>query len=352
MSNWYVNLLEQIKNNGTVSAPRGKQIHELINASMTIESNEIISLEGIRDVANAHTNEGKYLRAEFIWYMSGRLKVDYISKFGSMWAKLVNNIELSHDASNNIAKDINRQVNSNYGYHVFYKDATFPITFENLRGDKKFRNPSMFEYVCEELNRDRDSRKAIIQYTWPIIYFDGVNDFTCTQNQHFMIRNNELINIINIRSSDAIKGLTFDVPWWSIVGQMVAQKLNCKYGKMIVNMNNSHFYDSDIKLIDNILENKEKLQLKSLVLKDFETIKQRMIEIYDELRVMCETCHLDKNKYDKIFSSDFRRVLPEFDSISLIMVISSAIVEIISCIPNIELDRVNDKVFNSIFDIR
>lgn len=325
MSDAYVVLLDALNTHGIETSPRNKDIKELIDVTLKINDNEVLmSLPGIRDITNATTKEARYFRAEFIWYMSGSLETQFISKFGSMWSKLVNKFD-NVDEDSAFAK-LNTRVNSNYGYHVFHKVASFPLSVDSTDGR------SMFYWVCDELNKDRDSRKAIIQYTWPIIYNDGVNDFTCTQNQHFLIRNGELINIVNIRSSDAIKGLTFDIPWWDIVGQLVANATGSTYNKMVVHINSSHYYKSDDALVSNILNNRDKFEMKQLKLRACDEIQNNLIETYLRLKR-----YYSEKFEDTEYISHWLNDEIDFDKCDIIMLIQ------IICLMHVTLSNALDE---------
>jgi len=265
----YQNLLKSIKSYGFKSYPRGLEISELINENLNIFNNNILMhVPGVRDVIDPNTKEGQYLRAEFVWYMSGKLDTNFISKFGKMWERLGNNF---------YTDDIlNGMINSNYGYHVFYRPinekSLYAIEYCNYKAPDQI---SSFEWIINELETDIDSRKAIIHYTWPVIYRKGVRDFTCTQTQHFIVRENYLFNLVHIRSSDAIKGLTFDIPWWDFVGQLAAKILKVKYGSLQINMGSSHYYSTDSELIDKLI-NTNNLEFARMTLREEKDIVNRL----------------------------------------------------------------------------
>jgi len=266
----YLDLLQAITEQGYVTQPRGLKISELICEQLFISKNNVLmNCPGIRNVTNEKTKEGQYLRAEFVWYMSGSLKTNFISQYGKMWEKLGNEF--------NDKNELNGDINSNYGYQVFQKPVTeflHILVGKNNIGTAK----SSFEWVVDEFNRDPDTRKAIIQYTWPVIYMEGVKDFTCTQTQHFLYREKQLFNLVHIRSSDAIKGLTFDIPWWDFVGQCVARKLNFEYNKMRVIIGSSHIYSNDMPLVEKLLDS-ETFNFDSMILRSDADIKSKLLDV-------------------------------------------------------------------------
>lgn len=282
MTEGYKKLLKKIDIEGIVSAPRDLTIKELIGERLDISDNNVlVNCPVIRDVLDPFSKAGIYLRAEFIWYMAGLLDPAYISYFGKMWDRLRN--PGCHEFSYTLGEMITKTeglVNSNYGYQVFYKpvlEEKFYDKINNIPIYYSYENSS-FKWIISELNKDRDSRKAIIQYTLPNIYYKGVKDFTCTQNQHFLIRENKLYNIVTIRSSDAIKGLTFDLPWWDFVGQAVARITGAVYSDMCVNIGSSHYYSTNKELVEKLI-NSEDFKMKKLILRSNFDIKNSFINL-------------------------------------------------------------------------
>jgi len=273
--NTYEALIRTLKYQGWISSPRGQEIRELLGRDLIVTDHDVLIDSVHRNTVDPTTPEGKYLRAEFMWYMSGNLDPDYISRFGKMWNSLKN-----VNSYSSIQAFVNK-VNSNYGYHVFWKPVIeAPIYKSGITHDIK---NSPFEYVIKTLSKDIFSRQAIIQYTLSNIYEEGVNDFTCTQNQHFLVRNNYLYNLVHIRSSDAVKGLTFDIPWWDIVGQFVAGTLNVNYNGLYVFIGSAHFYEKDLDLINNLLE--DGVKWRGLILRPKCELIDNMKKIIDS---MCE----------------------------------------------------------------
>lgn len=347
--NSYFKLLSTIMDEGKESSPRNSNIKECIDVSLKINSpNPLVCIPGIRDVVDKTTREGKYLRAEYVWYMSGSSSPCFIGLFGSMWNTLINNFDKTSSENGN--------VNSNYGKRVFHLSPEHYI---------RFSPRSSYKWVVNELKKDRDSRKAIIQYTSPYIYFDGVNDFTCTQTQHFLIRNNVLSNIINIRSSDAIKGLTFDIPWWDFVGQSIAAELGASYEEMSVHIGSSHIYETDYNLVNRMLDNESTSKNRFLVLNkdDNNNRMTESIKIAIEIREYINklSSNPEVSTYDKqkceMFISNVSDIYTNNDSelIESIISLSKMLVSCVEIFPTIidknKISILNNKIFNLAFSI-
>lgn len=175
-----------------------------------------------------------YFRGEFAWYACGCRDVKLISEYSPFWKKIQN-----PDGT----------ANSNYGDLVFYRKAN------------QHRSTS-YEWAKQAILMDRDTRESIIIYPDREFFFTGNKDFTCSQYQHFMIRDNKLICIVGLRSSDAIYGLTYNMPWWSIVHQYLYNDIKWLYpelelGAITVNISSAHIYQEHFELVGNMLQEKK-----------------------------------------------------------------------------------------------
>ena len=132
---------------------------------------------------NGRKTPKKYVQAETEWYDSMDLSVEEIGKSASIW--------------NDIC-DENGFINSNYGYLCFHPG-----------------NHCQFQNATKELKSNPDSRRSIIIYTRPSIQYEynsgGKSDFICTLSHQFMIRNNKLQSVVQMRSNDAVFGLFNDL---------------------------------------------------------------------------------------------------------------------------------------------
>lgn len=262
----YMQNLTRIYNEGFVSAPRGKEIRELIGAQIEgkIDEYQVMSFPGIRDVADPNEGVGKYLISELLWYFSGSDRAEFISLFGSMWDRI---------------KNEDGTLNSNYGRQVFYNSTP---------GCKMTR----YNWAVYSLRKDKDTRQAIIPYVDNRVYLpENGKDFTCTQLQHFFIRDNTLHSIVYIRSSDSIYGLNYDIPFWSIVCQIMAERLrheednnsqikkfaeegcqlehypDLKLGNLVIMIGSSHLYKPHYELYEKLKAEYDKDQNKFKSLK-------------------------------------------------------------------------------------
>lgn len=217
----YPELLNALITSGNILDIRGLEVSELLNVQLFIGSNNLYFHEKFRPLDKVK----KYLFGELAWYLSGSKEVEDIVKYSKFWDKIKNEDDT---------------VNSNYGYLVFYK------------ANRDFRTP--YQWCLDKLRQDKNTRKAVMLYNDRDYFYEENKDLICTQLQHFFIRHNKLISFVYLRSSDAIKGLTYDIPWWSIVQQQLAKDLNIQFGEIIVTIGSSHIYKSDYELVENMVE--------------------------------------------------------------------------------------------------
>ncbi|WP_074372362.1 thymidylate synthase [Vibrio spartinae] len=134
----------------------------------------------------------KYLCNEFIAYFKGSLNADDgLSKASKFWTTLV---------------DENGNINSNYGYYVFYEQVD---SYE-----------SQLDWVIKMLIKNPDSRRAIININQNYHKSD-TKDFPCTIAIMFYIKNNKLYCEVSSRSTDVITGLPYDIGFFSFIHELV-----------------------------------------------------------------------------------------------------------------------------------
>ena len=113
-------------------------------------------------------------------------------------------IEPSSSTQDKISDD-GLTANSAYGARIFKKNKI--IANETL---------NQWEYVKNELMNDPDSRRAVVHIRVPQDSATAKLDVPCTLTLQFFIRDKKLHMIVNMRSSDIIFGLTYDVPAFTL----------------------------------------------------------------------------------------------------------------------------------------
>lgn len=206
-----------------ITGPRGLQTKEVIDLLAIIEN----PLENLWQ-CEARPFPTRYLAGELIWYFGAWNDLDFIKNYSKFWKRIAN-------------KD--GTLNSAYGHLLF----------------NKLGEQSQWEWAWSSLMKDQDTRQAIMHFNRPEHQTEGNKDFVCTLVGHFMIRDNKLLFSINMRSSDVIRGLTFDVPYFLLLHQQMWKHLKTKYtdlelGQFRILLNSSHVYQEHYDLIDQMLE--------------------------------------------------------------------------------------------------
>jgi len=223
----FVALANRILKEGIVSKPRNLKTIE-INNVMLILTNPKKSFCNLE----ARAASKSYLAGEIAWYMGGSYDVSEIAKSSKFWLDLA---------------DKNGKIQSNYGL----------ITFREKSGD--FKN--QFYWCLKVLAKDKNSRQAIININQPRHKKFKTKDFPCAIAQTFRIIDNELHCNVFIRSNDMIFGLTYDMPWFTLVQWMLLKELkNHHYPDLKLGHYNHfacsmHVYERHFKMLKDIATN-------------------------------------------------------------------------------------------------
>jgi thymidylate synthase len=227
----YQKLLSQVFNwPDFVSSPREMKIKECINLTLEIKNPCSNLFENKVRSVNKH-----YLAGELIWYFTGSNDLEFIEKYSKFWKKIANS---------------DGTCNSAYGYLLFQDDKALNGKFE-----------TQWDWAMNSLITDKDSREAIIHFNKPWHFYIGNKDFPCTVYGNFHIRENKLYFSIYMRSSDSIRGTTFDIPFFMLLHQQAYWILrnvyeDLKIGSFTYTSNSQHIYEEHFELVENMLLNK------------------------------------------------------------------------------------------------
>lgn len=181
---------------------------------------------------NGRKTPEKYAEKELEWYLSQDLNVKHIKNVAKIWDNISSKCGF---------------INSNYGYLVFHPS-----------------NHDQFGKCVEELNRNRETRRAVHIYTRPSMQYeynrDGMSDFICTFAHQFFIRDGKLHSIVNMRSQDGIYGLFNDFYWFAWVHRKVYNEVHqmndLSMGEIIHIPNSFHVYEKHFDMLNKICETK------------------------------------------------------------------------------------------------
>lgn len=176
---------------------------EMLAQDLTDHQEEsMLELTGVSFTADEPTIFGEvnedYIKRELDWYMSMSTYVrDIPGKVPSIWSQIASE---------------KGEVNSNYG-RLFFHDE----------------NGAQFQNVVATLIKQPSSRQAVAVYTRPSIHVDskrdGMWDFICTNAVQYLIRDDELEVIVQMRSNDAIFGYRNDYAWQRFAQHAVQKRL-------------------------------------------------------------------------------------------------------------------------------
>lgn len=229
---WY-KALEQLYNRPDFwSSPRGLDIKECINTTIAIK------FPRRRLLTHPERNLSKrYLAGELAFYLTGSRKLKFISHYSKFWYKV---------------SDDGRTVNSCYGYKLFKKRNQSGMT--------------QYEYARQQLINDPQTRKAVM-----IIYTSenakmNLRDNPCTMYLHFFIRKKQLMLYAYMRSNDIWFGVSYDIPFFTIVQEMMWIQLRASHpekfndlllGPYFHNSGSLHLYKKDFAYAKHIVDHPE-----------------------------------------------------------------------------------------------
>lgn len=197
----------------------GVKMLEIVNANFIADEETIIG------TLNA------YAHRELEWYKSQSLNVyDIPAPVPEIWKKVA---------------DSKGYINSNYGWCVYSNT-----------------NYNQFQSVLNELCNNPYSRRAIMIYTRPSMWvdysYDGRSDFICTNTVQYLIRNNKLDVVVQMRSNDAHFGYKNDLYWQIYVASELLvwynseTNNNIELGDIHWNAGSLHVYEKDFALVEKI----------------------------------------------------------------------------------------------------
>jgi thymidylate synthase len=223
----YIDLCRQVRDEAEFeSAPRGMRIKEKLGVQFRIKN--------ARDrlpFVEARNFSVSYFVAETLWYMSGSNSTEWISRYASFWKDI---------------SDDGKTANSAYGARIFKLHP-------RIAGGELVQ----WDYVKAELKRDPDSRRAVIHIRTPDDSIHAVKDVPCTLALQFFIRDGKLHLHVNMRSSDIILGIAYDVPAFTIMQEVLANELGVELGEYVHTSNSLHCYERDFQMLDAIADSSD-----------------------------------------------------------------------------------------------
>jgi thymidylate synthase len=208
-----------------VCTPRGLACSEVVSCELRVKPTSCFFGNDKRD----NEKITRYLVGETLWYFGGRNDLEFIAEYASFWKGIANP---------------DKTCNSAYGNLLFsLRDAN---------------GLTQWEWAYQSLVKDKDTRQAILHFNRPVHQHFTNKDFVCTLYANFIIRDNTLHLISRMRSQDVIKGLTYDVPFFSMLLENMYLLLLKTYptlalGGLIHSSDSMHLYRNDEQLANDML---------------------------------------------------------------------------------------------------
>lgn len=191
---------------------------EVRNVSFTFDVNEG-NIVSCRDISLP------YLFGEMTWYLAGSQSMQFISKFGSLWSRISDDGETS---------------NSAYGAIMF------------MRHDFNQVNR-----IVELLKKDKNSRRAVINFNVPNPRVIETKDEPCTICLQFLIRNGKLDCTGVMRSNDIWFGLPYDIVFFTEVQKYIAAQVGIGVGTYTHFATSLHVYEKDLDKLSKVINKDE-----------------------------------------------------------------------------------------------
>lgn len=208
----FVQLLADYDNQGEAPRENVEPMLEIIGASFIADQPTILGMP-----------DYDYMTREIAWYDSKSRNVNDIpGVVPAIWRQVADEEGL---------------INSNYGFLVYSNE-----------------NGEQFPNALAELVRDKESRRAVMIYNRPSIHKEAGKDFICTNTVQYLIRDNELHVVVQMRSNDAVFGYRNDYAWQNVLQTRMWRMLSDTYmgiklGPITWQVQSLHIYPRHIPLL-------------------------------------------------------------------------------------------------------
>lgn len=230
----YEQLFNLVYDKGKPVSPRGMRTKELLNTSMLVRN----------PVDRLVTNPGRHLNVafaifEWVAVMAGVDDVAYFKNFVSSYGDY---------SSDGITLD------GAYGRRLNPLPATLEYTdmeTGSIVDTRHVGGYSAIQRVIDKLLSDRDTRQAVMAfYDQEDLNGLGGKNTPCTLTMQFLLREDKLHGIVNMRSNDLVRGTCNDVVTFTMILEYVARHIRAELGQMVINAGSLHIYERDFDLVD------------------------------------------------------------------------------------------------------
>ena len=103
------------------------------------------------------------------------------------------------------------------------------------------RTVDQITQVIEQIKNNPDSRRHLVS-AWNVGEVDKMALPPCHYAFQFYVANGKLSCMLNLRSSDTLLGLPFNIASYALLTYMVAQQCDLEIGDLIINTGDTHLY--------------------------------------------------------------------------------------------------------------
>lgn len=241
LSNPKYQMYKDLYEKGEIIEVRGQKTKELLNYTLTLTDpyDRYFNFKGRKFSV-------KYLKRELLWYLNAKPNDYSITQYATIWKQIYE-------------KD--KHIYSNYGARIF-DNNNFLIAYNTLKDDKY-------------------SRRAVIMIADMKPFQKMAADCYCTLNMIFNIRKDKLNLTVNMRSNDAIYGIANDIPFFTLIQEMMLLLLQEVYPELTMGtythqVASLHIYEKHFSMLEDILSNATELQvdIPRLTIDDVKSILQ------------------------------------------------------------------------------
>jgi thymidylate synthase len=261
LNNDFRTCLNSLMEHGLVAHPRGTTTRELLNYNVTLRDprNRVITFP-------ARRVSTKYLLGEFIWYLGGSNDPAGILPYAKFWDGIRN--------SGSEEGYYTGTINSNYGNRLFGHCDLPAFSAWDHRGNST-GSLSQWNMVASQLVADKDCRQAIMNIHVPSDRHAGNKDVACTLTLQWLIRNDKLHLIVNMRSNDVIFGFTNDVFQFTMLQEAMMLELRQTYPELQLgfyfhNAGSMHIYDRHFEMAQKIIATPQAVDVSMIAMDRFD----------------------------------------------------------------------------------
>lgn len=218
----YVHCLEAIIKNGQKVLPRGVKTREILGVSYRILNprNRLINIPSRNWSIN-------YAFGELFWHLSGSKEKSFIGHYSKFWENCYSH-ELTIEGSC-------------YGHKIF----------SSVVGDE-----NAWTKVKNLILKDPETRRAVIPLFLRNDFksIDKDQDVACCCTIQFIVRENKMNMICNMRSNDAFLGFSYDLFLFSMLLELMSLETGYTLGWYQHNIASLHLYEKNYDKACHVIE--------------------------------------------------------------------------------------------------